>query len=229
MVTFPITVGCGLCGSSGNWESNYGHYALVAVIVGLQYLLLFLDFGTTAHILDKAGQYAVDKVVAKLGRAVGQAWRTIFIGNIIVLLSGIGVAVAGDWGMILGFPYRSSTVSFAVLLTLGINVVARPLSLANPLVAGLGGPTVQWSQVAASLISLGAATVFIAGDLPIPWLVSTPILGQLVASLVPMAVSMRIAPGLFRASVKAAVTRAGHATNMRHLAAPMLIIEIIGP
>ena len=196
MVTFPITVGCGLLWLRvviGNLST--ADYALVAVVVGLQYLLLFLDFGTTAHILDKAGQYAVDKVVAKLGRAVGQAWRTIFIGNIIVLLSGIGVAVAGDWGMILGFPYRSSTVSFAVLLTLGINVVARPLSLANPLVAGLGRPTVaQWSQVAASLISLGAATVFIAGDLPIPWLVSTPILGQLVASLIPMAVSMRIAP-----------------------------------
>jgi O-antigen/teichoic acid export membrane protein len=205
-------------------------YALVAVVIGLQFLLIFLDFGTTAHILDEAGRYAAFKGVARLGVAVGQAWRTIIIGNLIVLIGGSGVAVAGAWGAILGFPDRSSTVSFAIVLTLGINVVARPLSVANSLVAGLGRPTVaQWSQVVASLISLGGATLIVAGRLPLPWLVSTPILGQLVASLIPLIVAMKIAPGLFRASVKAAVRATGHTTNMRRLAAPMLIIQIIGP
>lgn len=178
-------------------------YALVAVVIGIRFLLFFLDFGTTAQILDEAGRYATSKGAASLGVAVGQAWRTIIIGNMIVFLSASGVAVTGAWGVILGFSDRSSTVSFAVVLTLGVNAVARPLSVANSLVAGLGRPTVaQWSQVVASLISLGAAGAFIAGRVPLPWLVSTPILGQLVASMISMAVSARMAPGWFRAAAK---------------------------
>lgn len=231
LLTFPITLGCGLLWLRvviGNVST--ADYALVAVVVGLQFLLIFLDFGTTAHILDEAGRYAVDKAVAKLGMAVGQALRTILVGNMIVLAIASAIAATGMWGGILGFPNRSSTVSFAVMLTLLINVVARPLSLANTLVAGLGRPTVaQWSQVAASLISLGGATACIAGSLPLPWLVTTPILGQLVASLIPIVVSMRIAPGLLLATVKSTLRSAGHTTNMRRLAAPMLLIQIIGP
>lgn len=230
-VTFPITVGCGLLWLRvviGNVTT--ADYALVAIVVGFQFLLSFLDFGMTAHILDKAGRYAVNRDVGELGTAVGQASRTIVIGNVVVLLSALVVALAGAWGPIVGLPGRSSTVSLAVLLTLGINVLTRPLSLANSLVAGLGRPTVaQWAQVAASLISLGCAAVFVSVDSPLAWLVATPIIGQLLASSLPVAVAMRSVPGLLRAVLKAMVSKAGHTTNMRHLAAPMLLIQVIEP
>jgi O-antigen/teichoic acid export membrane protein len=231
VVTFPVTVGCGLLWLRvviGN--TSTADYALVAVVVGLQFLLSFLDFGTTAHILDEAGRFAVHKVASKLGVAIGQAVRTIIIGNLAVLGGAVVVFATGSWGPILGFPTRSATVGLAILLILGINLVARPLSLANSLVAGLGHPTVaQWAQVAASLLTLAGAVACVTWDLPLPWLVTTPILGQLIASLIPLAVSSRSAPGLIRSTIKGVFTRGASPTRLRHLAAPMLFIQIVAP
>lgn len=231
IVTFPITVACGLLWLRtviGNVST--ADYALVAVVVGLQFLLVFLDFGATAHILDRAGRFAADGEVLGLGAAVGQAWRTIAVGNLVVLLSAAIVAAAGLWGPVLGFPQRSSTASAAVLLTLAINLVARPMSVANALVAGLNRPTVaQWSQAVSSLLSLAGAAIVVAARLPVPWLVATPILGQLLASSICMVVSMRMAPGLLRAAVRAMARRTGPKTDMVRLAGPMLLLQIIGP
>jgi O-antigen/teichoic acid export membrane protein len=229
--TFPITVVCGLL-----WlRLVIGHvstadYALVAVVVGLQFLLSFLDFGTTAHVLESSGRYAVDREVAELGGALGRAWRTIVVGNVAVLLGALALSRGGVWGPVLGFPERSLSADLAVVLLLAVNVVARPLSLANSLVAGLGRPTVaQWSQVLASLISLAGAAVCVAVPLPLPVLSCTPLVGQLVASLVSMAVSMRTAPGLLRATVTGLLRRGGSGPAMRHVAAPMLFIQVVAP
>jgi O-antigen/teichoic acid export membrane protein len=117
-----------------------------------------------------------------------------------------------------------------VVLILALNVVARPLSLANSLVAGLGRPTVaQWSQALASLLSVGGAAVCVTLSLPLPLIACTPLVGQLIASLVPMVVSMRTVPGLFGAAVTRMLRKAGSSIDMRRVAVPMLFIQVVGP
>jgi O-antigen/teichoic acid export membrane protein len=205
-------------------------YALIAVVVGLQFLLIFSDFGTSANILEESGRYRAVGDVGVLGRAVGQAWRTIIVGNAAVLLVAIGLMWSGTWGGILGFPHQESTAGLAVVMTLGVNVAARPLSLANPLVAGLGRPAVATlSQALGGVVSLGSAALCITVDLPLPFIAATPLIGQLVATLPLVALSARAAPGLIPASARAMFTASGAGTKMRHLAVPMLVIQIVGP
>jgi O-antigen/teichoic acid export membrane protein len=230
-VTFPITLVCGLV-----WlrlvigELGTAEYAFLALVVGLQFLLGFLDFGTSANVLESAGQYRVSKDVSALGRALGTAWRTILVGNLLVLVAALALLALGAWGPILGFPERTSTAGLAVVLILAINTVVRPLSLSSALVAGLGRPAIAtWSQALTGLSSLGLLAVLLWQHAPIAFIAATPIAGQLVAYSVPFVVSVRTVPGLLKAA-GAGMLRRTHADHkLRKLALPLLAIQIIGP
>ena len=232
IATFPVTIVCGLL-----WlRLVIGHfgasrYALIAVVVGLQFLLVFSDFGTSAHVLEESGRYRVHRVAGELGGALGRAWRTVIIGNALIFLAAAGLAAAGTWGRLLGFPTHPTEVGFAVVTTLAVNVVARPLSLSTALAAGLGRPAVATaSQALMGVVSLGAAATCIATDLPLPLVAATPVFGQLVASLPPLVIALRAAPGLLAAGLRGMVTRpATGSRRMRHLAVPMLVIQAVGP
>jgi O-antigen/teichoic acid export membrane protein len=230
-VTFPITLVAGLV-----WlrlvigELGAAEYAFLALVVGLQFLLGFLDFGTSATVLESAGQYRVNRDVSALGGALGTAWRTILVGNLVVLLAAAVLLAVGAWGPLLGFPERTATAGLAVVLILAVNTVVRPLSLSSALVAGLGRPAIAtWSQALTGLSSLGLLVVLLWRDAPTAFIAATPVAGQLVAFSVPFVVSVRTVPGLLRAAGAAMLhrTRAHH--RLRHLALPMLVIQIIGP
>jgi O-antigen/teichoic acid export membrane protein len=229
--TFPITLVCGLV-----WlRLVIGHlgaaeYGFVALIVGLQFLLGFLDFGTAAHVLEVTGQYRVHKDLSSLGRALGAAWKTIFVGNLFFLMGAVTLLVLGLWGPILGFPERTSTAGFAVVLILTINVLVRPLSLSTALLAGLGRPALAtWSQVFTGLSSLGILVILLSLDAPVALIPVTPIAGQLVAFLVPFLFAIRTVPGLLNATMLG-MRRSGESDQkLRHLAVPMLLIQVIGP
>ncbi|SDS16672.1 Membrane protein involved in the export of O-antigen and teichoic acid [Friedmanniella luteola] len=230
-VTFPVTLVCGLV-----WlrlvigQLGAAEYGFLALVVGLQFLLGFLDFGTSANVLEGAGRFRVDRDVAALGRALGSAWRMILVGNLLVLLGAVLVLVAGAWGPILGFPERTATAGLAVVLILAVNTVVRPLSLSSALVAGLGRPAVAtWAQSLTGLSSLGLLAVLLWTDAPVAFIAATPIAGQLVAYAVPFVVSMRTVPGLLRAA-GAGMLRRTHADHkLRRLALPLLVIQMIGP
>jgi O-antigen/teichoic acid export membrane protein len=230
-VTFPITLVCGLV-----WlRLVIGHlgaadYAFVALIVGLQFLLGFLDFGTGANVLEGAGQYRAHSDVHALGRVLGGAWRTILIGNLLFLTGALVLLILGAWGPILGYPERAATASFAVVLTLAINALVRPLSLSTALVAGLGRPAVAtWSQAFTGLSSLGILVILISLDAPVAFIAATPIAGQLVGFLVPFFLTLRIVPSLLRATVVGMRRSSRAHLKLRHLAVPMLLIQVIGP
>src|SRR5215213_9819347 len=218
-VTFPITLVCGLV-----WlRLVIGHlgavdYAFVALIVGLQFLLGFLDFGTAANVLEGAGQYRAQRDVHALGRVLGGAWRTILIGNLLVLTGALALVVVGAWGPILGFPERESTAGLAVLLILAINAVARPLSLSTALVAGLGRPAIAtWSQAFTGLSSLGILVILISLDAPVALIAATPIAGQLVGFLAPFFLTLSLVPGLIRATVVGMRRSSRAHLKLRHL------------
>ena len=200
--TFPITIICGLV-----WlrlvigQLGPNQYAFIALIIGLQFLLGFLDFGTGAHVLESAGQYRTYREVDILGRALGAAWFTILIGNLILLVGAIGVSLAGAWGPILGFPERNAQASLAVLLILAVNVLVRPLSLSTGLMAGLGRPAiVTWCQALAGVSSLAILSIVLVLKLPVAFVAVTPIAGQLVAFSVPLILLWRSTPGLLPAT-----------------------------
>ena len=230
-LTFPVTAACALL-----WlRQVIGHlgmadYALIAVVVGLQFLLSFLDFGTASTVLEEAGRYRVVGVLDPLGSALGRAWRVIVAGNLVLLLVALGLAAADAWGAILGFPARGATAGLAVVVTLTLNLVARPLSLVIALAAGLGRPVVAtWAQALAGVLSLALVSLCIAADAPIAFVVATPVAGQVLAALVPLVVCARAAPGLLRAGLRGVVRGSGGGTQLRHLAVPMLLIQVIGP
>jgi O-antigen/teichoic acid export membrane protein len=230
-VTFPVSAVCGLL-----WLSLViGHlgpadYAFVAVVVGLQFVVFFLDFGTGSAVLEETGRYRALAALDPLAAAVGRAWRVIVTGNLLLLLVAVALALAGSWGPILGFADRGATAGEAVVLTLTVNLFARPLSLGAALVAGLGRAAVAtWSQALTSVTSLALVALCIAGNAPLPLVVATPVVGQLMATLVPFTVAMRAVPGLLRASLRAAMTTAGAVGKVGHIAVPMLLIQLIGP
>jgi O-antigen/teichoic acid export membrane protein len=231
VITFPVTAVCGLMWLRlviGHFGS--AQYALIAVVVGLQFLMVFLDFGTSAHVLEESGRYSAHKDLDGLGRALGRACRTIIIGNVAVFLAAVVLAVSGAWGNILGFPDQSGDAGLAVVMTFGINILARPLSLATPLAAGLGRPALAtFCQPLASVVSLGAAAACVAFSAPLPFVTTTPVLGQLIAALPPLFISLRAAPGLLAASIRAVAESSGTGSAMRRLAVPMLVIEVVAP
>lgn len=231
VVTFPLTIVSGLL-----WlrlvisSQGAAEYAFLAVVVGLQFLLSFLDFGMSANVLESSGRFRVDKDVPALGRALGSAWRTILVGNLLVLLGALVVTAAGGWGPILGFPDRSTSAGLAVVLILAVNAIVRPLTLSSALVAGLGRPVVvTWSQALAGVSSLGLVAVLLWADAPSAFIAATPIAGQLIASSVPFVVSIRTVPGLLKAA-GAGMFLSTHADHkLRRLAVPLLLIQLIGP
>lgn len=230
-VTFPVTLVCGLVwlrlviGTLGAAE-----YAFLALVVGLQFLLGFLDFGMSANVLEGAGRFRVDRDVSALGHALGSAWRTILVGNLVVLLGALVIMAVGAWGAILGFPDRTSTAGLAVVLILAVNAAVRPLSLSSALVAGLGRPAVAtWAQALTSLSSLGLLALLLWSDAPTAFIAATPIAGQLIAFSVPFVVSMRTVPGLLRAAGAGMFQRTHADHKLRRLALPLLVIQIIGP
>jgi O-antigen/teichoic acid export membrane protein len=230
-ITFPIPLICGLL-----WlHLVIGHlgtadYAFLALIIGLQFLLGFLDFGTAAHVLESAGQYRVHKDLSGLGRALGAAWKTIIIGNLLFLMGAVALLFLGLWGPILGFPERTATAGLAVVLILAVNTLVRPLSLSTALVAGLGKPAIAtWAQALTSLSSLGILMILLSLNAPLPFIAATPIAGQLVAFMVPFVVSLKTVPGLLKAAARGMWRSAATDQKLRHLAVPMLIIQIIGP
>jgi O-antigen/teichoic acid export membrane protein len=230
-VTFPIVLACGLLwlrlviGHLGTEE-----YAFVALVVGLQFLLGFLDFGTSANVLESAGRYRARKDVAILGRTVGAAWKTIIVGNLIILTGAAGLQLLGAWGPMLGFPERTSSAGLAVLIILAINTVVRPLSLSTALVAGLGRPAIAtWSQALTGLSSLGLVAILLSVDAPTPFISATPIAGQLVAYAVPFIISLKMVPRLLGATLHGMWRRVRSDRKLRDLAVPMLLIQAIGP
>ena len=230
-VTFPITLVCGLI-----WirlvidHLGVDDYAFVALIVGLQFLLGFLDFGTGAPVLESAGRYRANRDVSALGQTLGGAWKTIFVGNLLLLMGAVALLLAGVWGPILGFPDRTSTAGRAVVLILAINALVRPLSLSTALVAGLGRPTVTtWSQGLSGLSSLGILAILLSLDAPVEFIPLTPIAGQLISFMVPFFLSLKIVPGLMKATLLGIRRGALGEQKLRHLAVPMLLIQIIGP
>jgi O-antigen/teichoic acid export membrane protein len=230
-ITFPITAVCGLL-----WLrlviSNLGttEYAFVAVVVGLQFVLYLLDFGTASTVLEEAGRYRVHRALDPVASALGRAWRVIVTGNLILVLVALGLAAAGAWGPILGFPAKGTVASLCILVTLALNLVARPLSLATALVAGLGRPAVAtWAQALAGVVSLGLVALCFAAGAALPLVVVTPVAGQMLAALVPLAVSARAAPGLLSAGLRQAVRSSGGGRKLRDLAIPMLLIQVIAP
>jgi O-antigen/teichoic acid export membrane protein len=230
-LTFPIAVVCGLV-----WirlvidHLGVDDYAFVALFVGLQFLLGFLDFGTGAPVLEAAGRYRATRDANSLGRTLGGAWRTILVGNALFLLAAVALLAGGAWGAIVGFPARTSSAGLAVVLILAVNALVRPLSLSTALVAGLGRPTVAtWSQAITGVSSLAILTILLWLDTPVEFIPLTPIAGQLIAFTVPFLVSLRIVPGLLRATLHGMRRTAGGEHRLRHLAAPMLLIQVIGP
>ena len=231
VVTFPVTAVCGLL-----WlRLVIGHlgtadYAFVAVVVGLQFVLYLFDFGTSSTVLEEAGRYRVHRRLDPVASALGRAWRVIVTGNFALILVALGLAAADAWGPILGFPGQGTVASLSILVTLAVNLVARPLSLAIALVAGLGRPAVAtWAQALAGVVSVGLVALCIAAGGPLPLVVATPVAGQLVAALVPLAVSARAAPGLLRAGLREAARSSGTGRKLRHLAVPMFLIQMIAP
>lgn len=230
-VTFPVSAVCGLLWLRLVIE-HLGpvDYAFVAVVVGLQFVLYLLDFGTSSTVLEEAGRYRALGAPAALATALGRAWRVIVTGNLALLLVALALAVTGGWGSLLGFPARGATASLAVLVTLAINLVARPLALATALVAGLGRPAVAtWCQALTSVTSVAAVAVCIAAGAPLSLIVATPVVGQLIASLVPFTVAVRAVPGLLRSGLREALLARGAFRKVRQLAVPMLLIQAIAP
>ena len=230
-ITFPITVVCGLL-----WlrlvigELGPDEYAFAALIIGLQFLLGFLDFGTGANVLEAAGQFRVRGDVAGLGRVLGASWRTIIIGNLLLLVGALGLHAAGLWGTILGFPDRSSTAGVAVLGILAVNALVRPLSLSTALVAGLGRPAIAtWAQALTSMASLALVAILVSVNAPTVLIPMTPIAGQLFAYSVPFIMSIKTVPGLMKATARGMRPGSGSGQNLRRLAVPMLLIQIIAP
>jgi O-antigen/teichoic acid export membrane protein len=231
VVTFPITLACGLV-----WlRLVIGHfgaadYAFLALIIGLQFLLGFLDFGTAAHVLESAGQYRVHKEVSTLGRALGAAWKMIFVGNSLLLMGAVALLFLGLWGPILGFPERTLTAGLAVVMILAVNALARPLSLSTALVAGLGKPAIAtWTQALTGLSSLGILVILLSLDTPVAFIATTPIAGQLIAFTVLFVISLKTVPGLVKATLLGMRRSGGSDQKLRHLAVPMLLIQLIGP
>jgi O-antigen/teichoic acid export membrane protein len=229
-VTFPITLVCGLV-----WlRLVIGHfgaadYAFVGLIVGLQFLLNFLDFGTAAHVLESAGEYRAHKDVSALGRALGAAWKTIFFGNLVVLIGAVVLLLLGVWGAILGFPERTSTAGVAIVLVLAVNALVRPLSLSTALVGGLGRPAIAtWTQALTGLSSLGILVILLSLDAPAAFVTLSPIVGQLIAFMVSFVFSLKMVPGLLKAAALG-MRQSGAGQKLRRLAVPMLIIQAIGP
>lgn len=230
-LTFPIVLGSGLLwlrlviGHLGTSE-----YAFVALIVGLQFLLGFLDFGTSGQVLEGAGRYRADHDVHALGRAVGAASRSIVLGNALVLGGASVLLALGAWGPILGFPERTSTAGVAIILVLAVNALVRPLSLSTALVAGLGRPAVAtWAQALTGVSSLGILLLLLSLDAPVVFIPVTPIAGQLVAYLVSFVLATKMVPGLCTVTAGAMLRRPRSDQKLRHLAVPMLIIQAIGP
>ena len=54
-------------------------YTLVAVVVGLPFLLSFLDFGTASSVLEEAGRYRALGRIEALATILGRAWRVITV------------------------------------------------------------------------------------------------------------------------------------------------------
>jgi O-antigen/teichoic acid export membrane protein len=230
-LTFPIVLICGflwlrlVIGHLGTDE-----YAFVALIIGLQFLLGFLDFGTSANVLESAGRYRALSDVATLGRVLGAAWRTIVVGNLLILLVAFTLHLWGAWGSILGFSERSPIAGEAVLLVLAINTLVRPLSLSTALVAGLGRPAIAtWSQALTGISSLGLVWVLLSLNAPSSLIAATPIAGQLVAYSVPFLISVKMVPGLLTRTLRGMWQRTQSKHRLRQLAVPMLIIQAIGP
>ncbi len=231
VVTFPVSAVCGLL-----WlrlvigSLSTADYAFVAVVVGLQFVLYLLDFGTSSTVLEEAGRYRVHRDLQPVASALGRAWRVIVLGNLVILLVATGLALAGAWGPILGFPEESRAAGLGIVATLAVNLVARPMALGTALVVGLGRPSAApWAQALAAVVSVGLVAWCVAVDAPLPLIVITPVLGQTVAALVPLALSARLAPGVLRAALRETVRRAGQGRRLRDLAVPMLLIQVIAP
>jgi O-antigen/teichoic acid export membrane protein len=227
VATLPISLVCGLLsvriviGDLG--ASDYG---LVALLVGLQLLLPFLDLGTGAAVLNAASSQHAKQGAQELRPVLRQAVKVTMLMSSLTFTAVVAAATAGWWPRLLGFP-NNQHVTSSMLLIFGLNIVARPLVIASTALIGLGRATLI-ILLQGLVPAVGLLVVLLAhvANAPLEFYAVSLIVGQIVTGTAAALVlwrSTRHEPRIANTGSLVA------SPPLRRTAGPMLAILLMAP
>lgn len=231
LATMPVSLVCGLL-SVHVMISHVGpaDYGLISLLFGIQFLLPFMDLGTSAGVLEGAARFTVSGRIKDLSAPLRTALKVTSMMSFITLGCVGIVALRGWWPALIGRPDDVRLTS-AMVLIFAVNLFCRPLNLVLASLIGLGRAT---SVVVLQILvpTTGLAVVVVAsrtsGGLAL--FAASLVLGQLVCGLAAAVLLAGAVPGIVDAVMRSPLDEGGdEGLSVRRFAGPMLVINLVAP
>lgn len=162
-------------------SDSYGAqgFAIYALIVTLPAMLPIADLGFGAAVTDALARrhiYGIDEYRSMIQSAVVVL---ACVGSLMAIVS-IVLGVLGAWPVLLGV--RSNEANVAASVAIAIFGIGLPSSLGYRVLLGLARNHVNvLIQGGSVLLTLASVSVLVVLSVPLPWIVSAPVVSQILA------------------------------------------------